>query len=104
MQADQTYYNTTSAPGELPTGYDFALSSSDVDQLLQFANATGLSIVFGLNAGMGPRSGAMTNAWGDDNARALLTYIRCIIYSLVVLFQPNLTYAHIRILFVALWR
>jgi hypothetical protein len=69
----------SSAAPPLPPGYTIALSASSIDQLLQFANASTLSLVFGLNAGLGPRGNSMSHAWSDGNARALLTYIRCLI-------------------------
>lgn len=49
-----------------------ALPKSSLDDLFHFARSAGYKVVFGLNAGLGPRNG--TKAWTPDNAAELIAF------------------------------
>ena len=76
--ADRLFYDMSNpsislqeAPPPPPAGYKYTLTQSSVKELFNFSNATGVSVVFGLNGGPGPRSNGV---WQSSNARQLVSY------------------------------
>ncbi|KNC46348.1 heparanase 50 kDa subunit [Thecamonas trahens ATCC 50062] len=53
-------------------GYKYTLNASQWDALNAFAHVVGFELVFGINAGPGPR--AADGSWVPHNARALMEY------------------------------
>ena len=53
--ADATYYDMTGSPTAqvLPPGYKYTFTAANMDDLCTFSQATGMQVVFGLNAGKG---------------------------------------------------
>jgi heparanase len=90
--ANKTYYDLSRSPLRSPPGaYQRVLTKSEWDAVNHFAQALGLQVVLGINAGPGPRDAA--SRWLPDNARTLLEYTRRMRYPLAgVEFgdEPNL--------------
>jgi len=71
--ADETYYDLSANPRATPPApYARVLTKTEWDGVNRFAQALGLEVVLGINAGPGPRDAAGT--WLPDNARRLLQY------------------------------
>jgi hypothetical protein len=71
--ANATYYDMSGPPLKTPPApYKLVLTRAEWDGVNQFANALGLKVVLGVNAGPGPRSASGT--WLPGNARSLLQY------------------------------
>ncbi|HUO74534.1 MAG TPA: hypothetical protein VMU39_27435 [Solirubrobacteraceae bacterium] len=71
--ANKTFYDLGSPPLTTPPGvYQRILTKTEWDHVGTFADALGLQIVLGINAGPGPRDTSFN--WTPDNARALLSY------------------------------
>jgi hypothetical protein len=71
--ADDAYYDMSEAPvAAAPAPYDYVLTRGEWDAVNAFAAATGMRVVFTINAGPGPRDAQL--AWTADNARDLLAY------------------------------
>ncbi len=70
--ADRTFYAVDGAPPRTPPpGYRWILTRAELDGAAELARALDFTILFTLNAGMGPRRDGV---WQPDNARALVEY------------------------------
>ena len=71
--ADKLYYDLSRTPvANPPAGYDYVMTADQWDRVNSFAHDLGLSVLFTLNAGPGPRDA--DGMWTPDNARALMAY------------------------------
>jgi heparanase 1 len=72
--ADRTFYALDDAPlpPSPPEGYRWVLTRAELDGAAAFARALDFSILFTLDAGLGPRR--RDGVWQPDNARTLLSY------------------------------
>jgi hypothetical protein len=78
-QGDTVFYDMGESPAsEPPPGYSHVLTASLWSSVASFAAATNMSIVFGLNAGLGPRNGSSFGAWNPDNAATLWVVLQCL--------------------------
>ena len=71
--ADDVYYDTSDTPVTTPPQpYQYVMTRAQWDAVNDFASATGMRVLFTINAGPGPRDASL--AWTPDNARTLLQY------------------------------
>lgn len=90
--ANETYYDMSgTVPKTPPPGYELILTKAEWDGVNNFARALGLEVVFGVNAGPGPRNAA--GVWLENNASQLLQYTKRMRYPLAAVEfgnEPNL--------------
>jgi heparanase 1 len=71
--ADDVFYDLSDSPvGTPPPPYQYVLTRAQWDAVNAFATATGMRVIFTIDAGPGPRDSTL--AWTPDNARTLLSY------------------------------
>ncbi len=72
--SDRTYYDLSDDPLEVPPlPFEEVLTREQWDAAVSFAEELGLSIIFTVNAGPGPRDA--DKRWLGENARELLEYV-----------------------------
>lgn len=85
-KADKLWYDMSESPQPPPNSTLYSggtFNRSVWDSVNEFAADVGFSIVFGINAGPGPRGGNGTAAWDPSNALALMDYTRAKGYPVV---------------------
>lgn len=101
---DSVFYNLSSdARTVLPEGFRYALQEEQLSSLNGFLRSTGWELVFGLNAGLGPRGGSRLGRWDGTNAVALLESARSLqlpVYGYELGNEPNLWIVNQKGLFV----
>ncbi len=71
--ADDVYYDMSDSPAATPPApYQYVMTRAQWDAVNSFATATGMRVMFTIDAGPGPRDAKL--AWTPDNAQALLSY------------------------------
>lgn len=71
--ADDVYYDMSDSPVTTPPApYEYVLTRAQWDAVNAFATATGMRVLFTIDAGPGPRNASL--AWTPDNAQTLLSY------------------------------
>jgi len=71
--ADDVYYDLGDTPVATPPApYQYVMTRVQWDAVNAFAEATGMRVMFTIDAGKGPRNASY--AWAPDNARTLLSY------------------------------
>jgi heparanase 1 len=71
--ADKVYYDMSDTPvASAPQPYLYVMTRAQWDAVNDFATATGMRVLFTINAGPGPRDASL--AWKPDNAQTLLAY------------------------------
>lgn len=73
--ADRTFYNLPGTENQSRDGYQYTLSHTILDDMLDFSHSAGLDVLFNINSGAGPRNGMPDSAWNGTNAQALIRYI-----------------------------
>jgi hypothetical protein len=90
--ANKTFYNMSATPlATTPAVYQRVLTKREWDAVNEFARAVGVRVVFGINAGPGPRDAA--GDWAPTNALQLLRYTASRHYPLAAVEfgnEPNL--------------
>jgi hypothetical protein len=71
--ADDVYYDMSDTPvTRAPGAYQYVMTRAQWDAANAFATATGMRVMFTIDAGPGPRDAS--HAWTPDNAKVLLSY------------------------------
>ncbi len=71
--ADRVYYDFSDEPlEEAPEGFEWVLTRDRFDAVFEFAEATGMEVMFTISAGRGVRNEA--NEWQSDQAEVLLDH------------------------------
>jgi hypothetical protein len=74
-QGDAVYYDVSGAfNGSTPPGYTHVLNQSLWHTVNTFAANAGFEVVFGINAGAGPRGNTGFAPWNASNALSLMKY------------------------------
>ncbi len=71
-QGDAIFYDMSTNPVTVPPpGFGLVLTQTIWNAVNVFAEQTGFNIVFGINAGAGPRGNVSFAAWNSSNALPL---------------------------------
>lgn len=85
-RGDTIYYDMDNSGAPPPAGYSLVLDRTLWDSVNAFASAAAFGVVFGINAGAGPRGNNGSMPWSPANALTLcVVEMICVVLSLSVL-------------------
>lgn len=61
---------------QAPVKYKYVMTRNEFDDMTTFVQQVGYELVFGLNAGPGPRDENSISIWNSTNAQELLNYAK----------------------------